>query len=50
MSLSNSKIPLGLLDINNNKIKIFKNQLELAKYLNLSKSTISRYFPAFGCR
>ena len=44
MSLSKSKIPLGLFDINNNLIKTFKNQLELAKYFNLSKSTISRYF------
>ena len=45
MSLSKSKIFLGLFDNNNNNlIKIFINQIELAKYLNLSKSTISRYF------
>lgn len=44
MSLAKSKITLGLFDINNHLIKTFKNQLELAKYLNLSKSTISRYF------
>lgn len=45
MSLSKSKIFLGLFDNNNNNlIKIIINQIELAKYLNLSKSTISRYF------
>lgn len=43
MSLVKSKIPLGLFDINNNLIKTFKNQIELAKHLNLNKSTISRY-------
>lgn len=43
MSLVKSKIPLGLFDINNNLIKTFKNQIELAKHLNLNKSTISRH-------
>ncbi len=37
MSLAKSKIPLGLFYINNNLIKTFKNQIELAKDLNLSK-------------
>ena len=43
MSLAKSKFYLGLFDIDNNLIKTFINQLELAKYLNLSKMTISRY-------
>jgi group I intron endonuclease len=43
ISLAKSKINLGLFDIDNNLIKIFINQIELAKYLNLSKMTISRY-------
>lgn len=43
MSLVKSKIPLGLFDINNNLILTFKNQIELAKHLNLNKSTISRH-------
>lgn len=43
MSLAKSKISLDLFDIDNNLMKTFINQLELAKYLNLSKSTICRY-------
>jgi len=43
MSLAKSKVPLGLFDINNTLIKTFNNQIELAKDLNLSKSTVSRY-------
>lgn len=43
MSLVKSKINLGLYDLDNNLIKTFINQVELAKYLNLHKSTISRY-------
>jgi predicted transcriptional regulator len=43
MSLAKSKFNLGLFDIDNNLIKTFINQLELAKYLNLSKASISRY-------
>ena len=43
ISQAKSKTPLGLFDINNNLLKTFNNQLELAKNLNLSKSTISRY-------
>ena len=40
MSLSKSKVPVGLYDTNNNLIKTFSNQVELSKYLKLSKSTI----------
>jgi group I intron endonuclease len=43
MSLIKSKIKLGLYDLDNNLIKTFINQIELTKYLNLHKSTISRY-------
>src|SRR6266849_800592 len=43
MSLAKSKINLGLYDIDNNLIKTFINQVELAKYINLHKSTIGRY-------
>ena len=43
MSLAKSKFNLGLYDIDNNLIKNFINQLELAKYLNLHKSTIGKY-------
>ena len=42
-SLSKSKIPVGLYDTNNNLIKTFTNQVELSNFLNLNKSTISRY-------
>lgn len=43
MSLIKSKIYLGLYDASENLIKTFINQVELAKYLNISKSTVSRY-------
>lgn len=43
MSLSKSKLPVGLYDTNNNLIKTFSNQVELSKYLKLNKSTIGRY-------
>ena len=43
MSLSKSKVPVGLHDTNNNLIKTFSNQVELSKFLKLSKSTIGRY-------
>jgi|ERR1700753_1438089 len=43
MSLAKSKSNLGLYNIDSNLIKTFINQIELAKYLNLSKTTISRY-------
>lgn len=42
MSIARSKVSVGLYN-NNNLIKTFSNQVELAKYLNLSKSTIVRY-------
>jgi len=43
MSLAKSKTPLALYNKNNNLIKTFTNQVELAQYLNISKSTIGRY-------
>ena len=43
MSIAKSKTPIGLYDINNNLIKLFINQVELANYLNINKSSISRY-------
>jgi len=43
MSLIKSKLSIGLYDLDNNLIKTFVNQIELVKYLNLNKSTISRY-------
>lgn len=43
MSISRSKIPLGLYDKKNNLIKTFINQVELANEFNVNKSTISRY-------
>ena len=44
ISFAKSKINLGLYDTNNNLINSFTNQVELAKYLNVHKATISRYF------
>jgi group I intron endonuclease len=44
ISISQSKRPLALYDLNNQLIKTFLNQVELANYLNLHKTTISRYF------
>jgi group I intron endonuclease len=43
MSIAKSKTPLGLYDINNNLIKTFINQVELANYLSINKSTVGRY-------
>ena len=43
MSIAKSKSPIGLYDINNNLIKPFINQVELANYLSVNKSTIGRY-------
>ncbi len=40
MSLSRSKVPVGLYDTINNLIKTFINQVELSNYLNLNKRTI----------
>lgn len=46
MSLAKSKLSIGLFDLDNNLIKTFINQIELAKYfnlnLNLNNSTIGR--------
>jgi hypothetical protein len=43
MYLAKSKLSLGLYDLDNNLIKTFINQIELAKYFNLNKSTIGSY-------
>jgi group I intron endonuclease len=43
MSIAKSKVSVGLFDSEDNLIKSFRNQVELSKYLKLSKSTISRY-------
>lgn len=43
ISLALSKNPLGLYDINLNLLSKFKNQADLAKYLNCSIPTIGRY-------
>lgn len=43
MSLAKSKIYIGLQELDNNLIKTFSNNIELAKYFNLNKSTIGKY-------
>jgi group I intron endonuclease len=43
MSISRSKNPLGLYNIENNLVKMFINQVELAAEFNVFKTTISRY-------
>ena len=43
MSSTKSKTPIGLNDLDNKVIKVFNNQVELAKILNVHKSTISRH-------
>ena len=43
MSLAKSKKIIGLYDIDNNLINTYINQVELAKFLNINKSTVSRY-------
>jgi hypothetical protein len=39
MSLAKSKLSLGLFDIDSNLINSFNNQVEISKFLNISKST-----------
>lgn len=34
---------IGIYDLNNNLIKNFKNNIELAKYLNISKVIVGKY-------
>lgn len=34
---------IGIYDLNNNLIKNFKNNIELAKHLNISKVTVGKY-------
>lgn len=43
MSIAKSKSSIGLYDIKNNLIKTFINQVELANYLSINKSTVGRY-------
>jgi group I intron endonuclease len=43
MSLAKSKFTLGLFDIETNLINTFINQVEISKYLNISKSTVGRH-------
>ena len=43
MSINRSKRPLGLYDKENNLIKTYKNQVELATEFKVFKSTIGRY-------
>jgi group I intron endonuclease len=43
ISLRLSKTPLSLYNKDNVLLKIFNNQVEIANYLNLNKSTIGRY-------
>lgn len=43
MYLAKSKLSIGLYDLDNNLIKTFFNQIELAKYFNLNKTTIGKY-------
>jgi group I intron endonuclease len=43
MSISHSKTPLGLYDIENYLVKIFINQVELATEFCVFKTTIGRY-------
>ena len=40
-----SKYPLGvgIYDLNNNLIKTFRNNTELAKHLSISKVTVGKY-------
>lgn len=43
MSKTKSKRPLGLYDADNNLIKTFANQVELAAEFNKHKCTINKY-------
>ena len=42
MSKAKSKSPLGLYDLENNLLKTFINQVELAAEFGVNKTTISR--------
>ena len=35
--------PLGLYDVNNNRLEKYSNQVELAQKFNVHKTTISKY-------
>lgn len=43
ISLAKSKVSVGLYDTKNKLFRSFSNQVELGKYLNISKSTVGRY-------
>ena len=43
MSIIKSIIPIGLYDENDNLIKIYSSQVELAKKFGVHKSTIYKY-------
>ena len=43
ISLIMSKRPVALYNIDNQLIKNFTNQIELADYLNIHKTTVGRY-------
>jgi len=43
LSLAKSKISLGLFDIDSHLINSFFNQVEISKFLNISKSTVGRH-------
>lgn len=41
--LSRHLLRIGIYDLNNNSIKKFKNNTELAKYFDISKVTLGKY-------
>ena len=45
MSVKKNKYPsgVGIYDLSNNLIYKFRNNVELAKHLNISKNTVGRY-------
>jgi len=43
ISIALSKTPLGLYNIENNLVKSFKSQVELAAEFSIFKGTIGRY-------
>ena len=38
-----NKLNVGIYDLNFNLVKVFKNNVELAKYFNISSTTVSKY-------
>nr|AOO35687.1 GIY-YIG homing endonuclease [Dunaliella salina] len=43
LRMAKSKYRVELYDLNNNLIKTFLNNVELANYLNIHKTTVARY-------